>query len=66
MGYITIAALAFAVPIVILSLFVPNKKLGYVFSFLLGYSPLTRTSDGHNLVQEVPSSDSVDVQKPQR
>ncbi|KAL2823831.1 major facilitator superfamily domain-containing protein [Aspergillus cavernicola] len=54
MGYITIAALAFAVPIVILSLFLPNKKLG----------------DGHNLVQETPSSDdsrssSLDIKKPQ-
>ncbi|KAL3458284.1 putative transporter [Aspergillus heterothallicus] len=52
MGYITIAALAFAVPIVILSLLLPNKKLG----------------DGHNLVQETPAAegsrtDSIDVQK---
>ncbi|RDW68935.1 putative siderochrome-iron transporter [Aspergillus mulundensis] len=47
MGYITIAALAFAVPIVFLSLLLPNKKLG----------------DGHNLVQESPSSDSVDEKK---
>jgi hypothetical protein len=28
--YITIAALAFVVPIVILSVLLPNKKLGYV------------------------------------
>ncbi|KAL4905508.1 hypothetical protein BDW74DRAFT_17577 [Aspergillus multicolor] len=47
MGYITIAALAFAVPIVFLALLLPNKKLG----------------DGHNLVQEAPSSDSDDVKK---
>ncbi|KAL4736978.1 major facilitator superfamily domain-containing protein [Aspergillus similis] len=49
MGYITIAALAFAVPIVILTLLLPNKKLG----------------DGHNLVQEAPSPESLDIKKPQ-
>ncbi|KAL4972939.1 major facilitator superfamily domain-containing protein [Aspergillus desertorum] len=48
MGYITIAALAFAVPIVILTLLLPNKKLG----------------DGHNLVQEAPSPDSLNIEKP--
>ncbi|KAL4784991.1 major facilitator superfamily domain-containing protein [Aspergillus varians] len=51
MGYITVAAIAFAVPIVILSLLLPNKKLG----------------DGHNLVQvsppDSPRSDSLDIQK---
>jgi hypothetical protein len=47
--YITIAALAFAVPIVILTLLLPNKKLG----------------DGHNLVQEAPSPESLEVKKPQ-
>ncbi|KAL4894902.1 putative transporter [Aspergillus ambiguus] len=36
MGYITIAALAFSVPVVLLALILPNKRLG----------------DGHNLVQE--------------
>ncbi|KAL4885728.1 major facilitator superfamily domain-containing protein [Aspergillus karnatakaensis] len=42
MGYITIAALAFAVPIVLLSLILPNKKLG----------------DGHNLEEASPSDES--------
>ncbi|PKY01151.1 putative transporter [Aspergillus campestris IBT 28561] len=41
MGYITIAALAFSAPIVILSIFMPNQKLG----------------DGHNLVQKPPPPD---------
>ncbi|GES58260.1 siderochrome-iron transporter [Aspergillus terreus] len=36
MGYITIAALAFSVPVVLLALILPDKRLG----------------DGHNLVQE--------------
>ncbi|KAK1148021.1 hypothetical protein N8T08_010654 [Aspergillus melleus] len=36
MGYITIAALAFSAPVVVLALILPNKKLG----------------DGHNLVQD--------------
>ncbi|KKK25968.1 siderochrome-iron transporter [Aspergillus ochraceoroseus] len=52
MGYITIAALAFSVPIVILSVFLPDKKLG----------------DGHNLVQETDPcdgsrADSIDLKK---
>lgn len=38
MGYITIAALAFSAPVVLLALVLPNKKLG----------------DGHNLVQDDP------------
>ncbi|KAL3469937.1 major facilitator superfamily domain-containing protein [Aspergillus californicus] len=41
MGYITLAALAFAVPIVILSLCLPNKKLG----------------DGHNLEETTETTD---------
>ncbi|KAF9884742.1 hypothetical protein FE257_001304 [Aspergillus nanangensis] len=47
MGYITIAALAFSVPVVILALILPNKRLG----------------DGHNLVQEAhqpPEVETVD------
>ncbi|THC97961.1 hypothetical protein EYZ11_002531 [Aspergillus tanneri] len=36
MGYITIAALAFSAPVVVLAVILPNKKLG----------------DGHNLVQD--------------
>ncbi|KOC07791.1 siderochrome-iron transporter [Aspergillus flavus AF70] len=42
MGYITIAALALSAPVVILSLLIPNKRLG----------------DGHNLVQDNQSNDS--------
>ncbi|PYH86258.1 siderochrome-iron transporter [Aspergillus uvarum CBS 121591] len=44
MGLITIAALAFSAPVVILSLVLPNKKLG----------------DGHNLMQGKGSSTSSD------
>ncbi|KAL4924858.1 putative siderochrome-iron transporter [Aspergillus undulatus] len=64
MGYITIAALAFAVPIVILSLLLPNKMLGYVCPDSRVAELANDSSDGHNLVQgSSPSPSDDDIQK---